>query len=428
MTWSNEAGGNESNIGVMVGAIPTSSTVTITHDQLVEATGGWAVSRHLDDSIGPDILTRWFIDARPLADAVRPASTPELPLLETLRTSDQKAVLAYHHSCDRQMSLASQLLKYLFVHKACRIPWDQIEISRTPPPHKRPYYDPSTAWTTARPSPTARVEFNVSHQGYITALAGCQVPMPATQSRLMDGQSSPTGTSSADMPQVGVDITCIDDPTRRRAGTVTADKDRQAKTEEELLSFINMFSEVFSEREMLDMGTRDASNYAQALPSRNSPSNTTSAVAYRLRLFYTYWALKEAYIKMTGEALLAPWLRDLEFVDVEVPEPATNIVAAGAPAPQSAFGPVERRARARLSGRDVENARLETVGFEKDYIFATCARNGGFGASTVSGAGDSAGAEKADERLAPKLWDSFRSVDIWKDVAPCARGVCCCLE
>ena len=35
--------------------------------------------------------------------------------------------------------------------------------------------------------------------------------------------------------------------------------------------------------------------------------------------------MKEAYVKMTGEALLAPWLKDLEFLNVRTPRHANEL-------------------------------------------------------------------------------------------------------
>ncbi len=37
------------------------------------------------------------------------------------------------------------------------------------------------------------------------------------------------------------------------------------------------------------------------------------------------WCLREAYVKMTGEALLAPWLKELEIADVQAPNPANGV-------------------------------------------------------------------------------------------------------
>ena len=43
----------------------------------------------------------------------------------------------------------------------------------------------------------------------------------------------------------------------------------------------------------------------------------------RLRRFYALWCLREAYVKMTGEALLAEWLQELEFRSYPVPHQVT---------------------------------------------------------------------------------------------------------
>lgn len=53
--------------------------------------------------------------------------------------------------------------------------------------------------------------------------------------------------------------------------------------------------------------------------------DSTSLIASKIRNFYAHWCLKEAYIKMTGEALLAPWLRDLEFRNVRPPVAASGL-------------------------------------------------------------------------------------------------------
>ncbi len=37
------------------------------------------------------------------------------------------------------------------------------------------------------------------------------------------------------------------------------------------------------------------------------------------------WCLREAYVKMTGEALLAPWLKELEISDVQAPDAASDV-------------------------------------------------------------------------------------------------------
>ncbi|PGH08948.1 4'-phosphopantetheinyl transferase [Blastomyces parvus] len=365
----------------------------------------------------PSNLTRWYMDTRPLT-----ATNQSLPLLSTLQGSDQTTVKAFYHLSDRHMSLASYLLKYLFIHRTCRVPWGQIVISRTPAPHKRPCYIPPQPQqpslsgddnqSAAPLAPIPNIEFNVSHQASLVALAGCISPSPPSVEETLPPQprvnlSSNTNahashpSSSPSPPQIGIDITCTDDPARRNRGP--------PKTEAELHAFIDIFAEVFSTNELDAM---------KAYPRTNSNSGAAmslqESITHRLRLFYTYWALKEAYIKMTGEALLAPWLRDLEFRDVVVPTPPALSPSAAADACLQ-WGVPETGVRAMLYGREVPEVRLEVVAFGNDYIFATAGRGGGFG--------NPVGQEELKAR-----WDEFRLVDIERDVAPCASGECECLD
>jgi 4'-phosphopantetheinyl transferase len=47
--------------------------------------------------------------------------------------------------------------------------------------------------------------------------------------------------------------------------------------------------------------------------------DNSKAIDVKMRRFYAMWCLREAYVKMTGEALLAPWLRELEILNVQAP-------------------------------------------------------------------------------------------------------------
>lgn len=115
--------------------------------------------------------------------------------------------------------------------------------------------------------------FNVSHQAGLVVLAAALCP--------------PTGVT------VGVDIVC---PTERRA------RDHDMIRKEGWKTFVAIHEEVFSQADV------------RALESLPFGSANTSAIMDRkLRYFYTVWCLREAYVKMTGEALLAPWLKVLEM-------------------------------------------------------------------------------------------------------------------
>ncbi|WEW57845.1 hypothetical protein PRK78_003312 [Emydomyces testavorans] len=335
-------------------------------------------------------LTRWYMDMRTLT-----ASSSSLPLISTLQPEDQETVKRFYHLADRHMSLASYLLKYLFIHRTCHVPWDKILISRTPAPHKRPCYIPPAPENGDKNKlPVLNVEFNVSHQASLIALAGCiDIPDDATST---PPTPSPTGTTPT--PQVGIDITCTDERSRRG-------KDSLPTTEEALHSFIDIYAAVFSPREIDIMKSRPP----QPLNSqRNMPLNLDPSIEYRLRRFYAYWALKEAYIKMTGEALLAPWLRELEFLNVNPPEPAMD---GGRPV----WGPPEKDMQVLLYGRKVEEVRVEIVAFGQEYLVATATRGG-------SGSGRSGGGS-----VGLAAWSNFKSVDIDSDIEPCATGRCQCL-
>ncbi|EED21889.1 4'-phosphopantetheinyl transferase NpgA/CfwA [Talaromyces stipitatus ATCC 10500] len=323
-------------------------------------------------------LTRWYIDTRPLTQ-----STSNLPLLSTLQEPDQTSIQKYLRLSDRHMSLASNLLKYLFIHRTCRIPWSEV----------RPCFVPSVADVPA-------AEFNVTHQASFVALAGCLVPSTKSDGKLQGqdeiavatqavySEPEPSSAPIPAIPQVGIDVTCVDEPGRRR--------DKAPMSLKDVTDFIDIFKDVFSQRELETM---------KQAASTSSTSSLAEVIKSSLRLFYAYWALKEAYIKMTGEALLAPWLRELEF---------TNVVAPAPVADADAWGEPYRGVQTWLYGKKVEDVRVELVAFESDYLLATAARGANLGSSGLRGGDDA--------------WKEVVSIDIERDVRPCAMGECQCLD
>ncbi|KAK1139527.1 hypothetical protein N8T08_000667 [Aspergillus melleus] len=338
-------------------------------------------------------LTRWYIDTRSLTSTI---ST--LPLLETLQPDDQETVKRFYHLRDRHMSLASYLLKYLFIHRACHIPWSKVKISRTPAPHKRPCFIPDADTTANTDKPIPAIEFNVSHQASLVALAGTTIPTlaPALEATITPSpstQSHPGGNT----PEVGIDITCVNERRNTRSQPPPT-------SIPEFTSFVDIFSEVFSTRELSTI---------KSLNGIPAHQNTTDAqrVAYGYRLFYTYWALKEAYIKMTGEALLAPWLRSLEFTDVRVLDPAAATGEEG-----DCWNGPYTGVQTWLDGKKVESVRIEVLAFQEDYLIATAARGAGVGAAAVA----------EDEEVG--RWLAMQEIEIERDVRDCALGRCRCLE
>lgn len=92
--------------------------------------------------------------------------------------------------------------------------------------------------------------------------------------------------------------------------------------------------------------------------------SSNEVVDKKLRRFYACWCLREAYIKMTGEALLAPWLKDLEIMDVGSPA-ASHIAGDGN---GLEIGDVGRDFRIRFKSRPVTNVLLELTALGKNYM------------------------------------------------------------
>lgn len=316
------------------------------------------------DNVHPSLfglptLVRWYVDIREWD-----GHGLDLPLLEALRPAEQEAVKRYHHAADRRMSLASHLLKYFYIHHACGKPWKEIILSRTAMPENRPHFI-----STSPP----HLDFNVSHQAGLTVLAGTIAPV------LEPTQKSALGTIP---PRLGIDITCANE--RRKPITTTT----------ELVEFVSIFSEVFSDRELATMKnplptlTRARElGLANAFPSNtNAPGveSQETIARFGLRLFYSYWALKEAYLKMTGDALLATWVRSLEFTNVIPPNPVEPLVAPKPYGPSQDPKSIPRSSKnwgrpyadvqASRDGESIEDVRIELVAFESDYIVATAGR------------------------------------------------------
>ncbi|KAJ5933605.1 4'-phosphopantetheinyl transferase A [Penicillium verhagenii] len=306
---------------------------------------------------GLPTTARWYIDVREWD-----ACGKNLPLLEFLRSDEQKSVTRYYHDADKRMSLASHLLKYLYIHHACGIPWKDIVLRRTEMPENRPYYKSTT---------DTEVEFNVTHQAGLTILAGTIAP---NHQQMLNHAN---GGDLAAHPRLGIDVTCVNENRRK-----------VIKTMAEYLEHVSIFVDVFSETELRTMrnprqALERAREYGHAKAFDGSTSEET-IVRYGLRLFYSYWALKEAYLKMTGDALLAPWVRTLEFLNVMPPDPVEPLhahkpyVLSQDPKyiPQSPknWGPPFAGVRATKEGKKLDDVRFQLVAFESDYIVAVAGR------------------------------------------------------
>lgn len=256
------------------------------------------------------------------------------------------------------MSLASALLKRGFIVKTLGVPWHSIRFGRKGHPvHGKPCY----LLPNGTPAP---VEFNVSHQAGLVALLGSQIP----------------GF------ELGVDIVCVNERDDYR----TIDKEGFAQ-------WVDIHEEFFSEDELFDMkykvddvqlldGTlvgadelgrhdRCCSRDRQlSIMLKNGQQRTLDSgliVDAKLRRFYTFWCYKEAFIKLTGEAMMASWLRQVEFRNVRAPKPGTVARCST----YRTWGERVNDLEIWLHGRKLGDVNMEIQAFDENYMIATAVRS-----------------------------------------------------
>ncbi|KAL2757807.1 hypothetical protein ACRALDRAFT_2040162 [Sodiomyces alcalophilus JCM 7366] len=257
------------------------------------------------DAPKPTII-QWIVDTRPLwpeATETRHLEKSASRALSLLSPTERTSVLRYFHVRDAKLSLASHLLKRYVVSRFCSVPWSR----------STPSADPQTGkprWRDAHGR--ERLRFNVSHQAGLVALfalhSDLDAPLPP--------------------PDVGVDVVCTSERFSRDLASLLPDPVAAWP------AFVDVYADVFSPRELSYLSHDVPRLVLSARATASSPlGSTVSSSSPRpgarpgevagslLRFFYAVWCLREAYVKMTGEALLAPWLRDLEFRGVRPPGP-----------------------------------------------------------------------------------------------------------
>ena len=271
-------------------------------------------------------VLRWVVDVDPLWSGIASPSTRPLTStwahqeevqrsLERLSPEESSKVLHFRFVSDAKMSLASCLLKRRAIANICEVPWSEVVVSQDR--NKKPCYVPeNTAGKT--------LEFNVSHHGSLVGLVAC------------------SGTAT----KLGVDIV-----------SMNWEKDLAKVARDGFASWARIYEAVFSDCEVEDIIRFEP-------PERE---HRETATVDKIRHCYAHWCMKEAYVKMTGEALLAPWLKDLEFRKVRTPRSASDLGSS------SEWGEAIDDAEIWFYGKRVTGVRLEIQAFRDDHMVAVAA-------------------------------------------------------
>lgn len=236
--------------------------------------------------------------------------------LSFLLPAEKANVLRFFHPRDAKLALGSNLLKRRAIVDSCHIPWEDAIVG--PDHNRKPSYRPTKAGAQG-------VEFNTSHHGTLVALVG----------------------APGERRKVGTDVVQIQ-----------WEKDYPAVKKDGFEKWANTYEAVFSAREAADI--------ARYKPPGKLKGDEQSRA--QLRHFYAHWCLKEAYVKMTGEALLAPWLKDMEFRNVQVPLPLSQTKQEER---RGKWGQTCIAHDMWFKGVKITNVTVEIQAFGDDYMIAT---------------------------------------------------------
>jgi 4'-phosphopantetheinyl transferase len=243
-------------------------------------------------------------------------------------------VLKYYHVKDAKLSLGSQLLKRYVISRYCCVPWWQAVTTR----------DERTKPIFLDKRGRKPIAFNVSHQAGFVALAA------------VHGYGGETSEETVEIGvDIGVDIVCTSE---RR------DRDQKMILDDGWNRFVDIHADVFSPKEVSYLKYQ----ILAAVPGLQPGSSVEDIIDFKLRCFYTLWCLREAYVKMTGDALLASWLPDLEFVNFRPPEKAAAIDAL----PEE--GNIIREHHIIFQGHKDEDANVVLRALGPDYMTCTAVR------------------------------------------------------
>lgn len=302
--------------------------------------------------------------------------------------AEQKAISTKMFIQDAKMSLASALIKRLYISKTLDIPWKDVKLARK---GDQKHGKPCVVDASGRP--IEGIDFNVSHQAGLVALIGWNGHSKrryGNDGGIEGSLRSPEKETFESEVMVGVDIVCVNERDDYR--TIDA---------EGIEGWVDIYDFVFSDEERFsmkynvdyvplpdgtilsqeDVGRHDRCMYRNRPLSLRTQSGkqvsftSNEIIDAKLRRFYTYFCYKEAYIKLAGEALLAPWLKHLEFQNVRSPKPIGLINPSAEKGTK--WGEVVEDVEVHLHKKTVEDVRMGIVAFEKDIMLSTAVQGKG---------------------------------------------------
>ena len=323
-------------------------------------------------------VTCWFIDTREIwpGDNITTAKGAA-EALQLISIPEQNAIRGKMFVQDARMSLASALLKRAYISQTLNMAWRDVRIARK---GNEKHGKPCAVDAVGRPIPG--IDFNVSHQGGLVALIGYngQQSHDYTPSGMVYGMISPT--TNSDEVMVGVDIVCVNER-----------DDYRTIDSEGFDGWCDIYEYVFSAEERWsmkydvdqitlldgtnlkrdDIGRHDRcidryKNISLIAPSgRAFTFSSERILEAKLRRFYTYFCYKESYIKLAGEALLAPWLKQLEFFNVRSPQPGVQARCST----HGTWGEEVDDVEVHLHGIPVNDVKMKIQAFEENFMLST---------------------------------------------------------
>ena len=293
---------------------------------------------------------------------------------------EREHITRKHFIADARLSLGSALLKRLFVSQSLHIPFSAITFARKGDPrHGKPA-------ATLPNGAFAPVDFNVSHQAGLVTLVGW-VPEHLRATRMNSAFTpTPRQPTASEALHVGVDIVCVHER-----------DDYRTIDQEGFDGWVDIYEEIFSDAERWDMkfnideltlldgttlnghdlGRADRCLRRDVELSAIDP-NTGRQVTFssdilldaKLRRFYAFFCYKEAYIKLEGEALLAPWLKELELQNVRSPHPGTVPRCST----HGVWGGKVEDVEVHFRGKPVHDVKMAIQAYEENYMIATAVK------------------------------------------------------